>query len=143
MPPELKTVIADLDGLGVDGLRSIWRERLGEPPRIRSGDILRRALADQLQAQWASPDVELDRLLRRMAARHRAGKKPKVATANYKPGSTLMKDWNGQRYKVEVVPGGYLWEGRKHSSLSRIATLITGTRWNGPRFFGLRDGAVA
>jgi hypothetical protein len=55
-----------------------------------------------------------------------------------KPGSTLVRSWGGQTHQVVVTPEGFLWNGAVHASLSEIARLITGTRWNGPRFFGLR-----
>lgn len=142
MSGDVKAALAEIQDLNLDGMRKVWSERIGEPPPIRSTDIFRRALADRLQS-GGSADAELERTLRTLASRHRAGRKPKVPTANYKPGSTLSRDWNGRRYQVEVVAGGYVWEGVKHASLSKVATLITGTRWNGPRFFGLREGAAS
>lgn len=142
MSGDVKAALAEIQELNLEGMRKVWRERLGEPPPIRSTDIFRRALADRLQS-GGSADAELERTLRKLASRHRAGRKTKAPTANYKPGSTLSKDWNGRRYQVEVVAGGYVWEGVKHASLSKVATLITGTRWNGPRFFGLREGAAS
>jgi hypothetical protein len=139
---ELQELLNRIEGLGVDGLRAIWRERLGEPPPVRAPDILRRALAEELQLSTLSRDTDLDRQLGKLVARHKAGRKPKVATASYKTGSTLTRDWQGQRYRVEVVQGGYIWNGEKHASLSKIAREITGVRWNGPRFFGLREETV-
>ena len=55
------------------------------------------------------------------------------------PGTVLTREWNGQTYRVMVVGEGFAWAGRTYDSLSKIASAITGTRWNGPRFFGLRD----
>ena len=57
------------------------------------------------------------------------------------PGTVLTREWNGQVHRVMVVQGGFAWEGRTYDSLSKIAHSITGTKWNGPRFFGLRDKA--
>ena len=54
------------------------------------------------------------------------------------PGTVLTREWNGQQHRVMVVDGGFAFEGRTFDSLSKIAFAITGTNWNGPRFFGLR-----
>ena len=54
-----------------------------------------------------------------------------------KPGTRLMREWNGRTYQVEVVLGGFVMEGRTYRSLSAIAKHITGAHWSGPRFFGI------
>ena len=56
-----------------------------------------------------------------------------------KPGTILMREWNGRPHRVMVVDEGFAWNGETYDSLSKIALSITGTKWNGPRFFGLRD----
>jgi hypothetical protein len=56
-----------------------------------------------------------------------------------KAGTILSREWNGATHRVIVVDGGFLWDGTTYDSLSKVAFAITGTRWNGPRFFGLRD----
>lgn len=58
-----------------------------------------------------------------------------------KAGTILSREWNGATHRVIVVDGGFLWDGTTYDSLSKVAFAITGTRWNGPRFFGLRDAA--
>jgi hypothetical protein len=58
-------------------------------------------------------------------------------------GTVLRREWNGQTHCVIVVEGGFAWNGRTYNSLSTIAYAITGTKWNGPRFFTLRDGKAA
>ena len=55
-------------------------------------------------------------------------------------GTVLTREWNGQHYQVMAVEGGFAFEGKTLGSLSEIAFAITGTNWNGPRFFGLRAG---
>jgi Protein of unknown function (DUF2924) len=60
-------------------------------------------------------------------------------TRDLSPGTVLTREWSGQHHRVMVHDGGFVWEGRTYRSLSEIAKLITGTKWNGPRFFGLRD----
>lgn len=134
-------LLDDLDGLGVEGLRAIWRDRWGEPPSVKAGDILRRALAERLQEEVFGVDGELDQRLKKLSSRYRPGLKPKPEGPSYKQGSLLVREWNGERHEVTVADGGYVWRGERYASLSKIARLITGVRWNGPRFFGLREGA--
>jgi hypothetical protein len=55
------------------------------------------------------------------------------------PGTVLTREWEGQHHRVMVLDGGFVWQGRSYRSLSEIAKAITGTKWNGPRFFGLRE----
>ena len=59
--------------------------------------------------------------------------------AELKLGTILMREWNAQAYRVMVVDEGFAWNGKTYDSLSKVAFAITGTNWNGPRFFGLRD----
>jgi hypothetical protein len=136
---DLETFIGSLAGAGVDQLRNIWRQRFGDPPPVRAGDVLRRALAERLQEEALGQDGELKRRLAQMAARHKPGRKPRPVIAAYKAGSRLNREWNGVRHEVDVAEGGFVWNGERHTSLSSIARKITGVRWNGPRFFGLRD----
>ena len=138
--PELKALIASLDGMGVEALRETWRGLIGEPPPVRAGDILRRALADDLQTRLHGRDSDLQKRLNLMASRHKPGRKPGLEAARYRKGAVITRDWNGERHTVMVVEGGFVWKGETYASLSAIARAITGTRWNGPRFFGLRGG---
>ena len=55
------------------------------------------------------------------------------------PGTVLVREWDRQSHRVMVLPDGFAWNGQTYDSLTKIAFAITGTRWNGPRFFGLRD----
>lgn len=139
----LKAQLAEIATMEVDDIRRRWRERLGEPPPVRSRDLLRRALADELQRAAMGGDARLDRRLAQMASKHRTGRRLKVRTTTFKAGATLVRDWQGQRHEVEVTADGFIWKGEKHASLSKVARLITGVRWNGPRFFGLREGEAA
>ena len=59
--------------------------------------------------------------------------------AELKAGTILMREWNAQTHRVMVVDEGFAWNGKTYDSLSKVAFAITGTNWNGPRFFGLRD----
>ena len=133
-------LLEQLPSLGVDGLRQVWRAHLGEPPSVQSGDILRRSLAEKIQEEAYGCDARLDRRLAELRRRHRPGRKPRVEGAKYQQGALLVREWAGVRHEVRVVDGAYVWNGERHASLSKIARLITGVRWNGPRFFGLRPG---
>ena len=59
--------------------------------------------------------------------------------AGLAPGTVLVREWNRQSHRVMVMADGFAWNGKTYDSLSKVAFAITGTKWNGPRFFGLRD----
>jgi hypothetical protein len=139
----LEAIIASLEGMSLEALRETWRALIGEPPALRGANLVRRALADELQHRAFGGDADLQKRLNLMASRHKPGHKPLLDGASYRKGAVLTRDWNGQRHEVEVVDGGFIWNGKRHGSLSSIARAITGVRWNGPRFFGLRQEARA
>ena len=64
---------------------------------------------------------------------------PNRLTADVRPGTILAREWNGRMQRVTVLADGFAWNGKTYPSLSKIAFAITGTRWNGPKFFGMRD----
>ena len=121
--------------LDLAGIRSEWRRRYGEPPKLRSVDLLARLLSWHIQADaFGGLDRDLQKLLR-----HRT-----IPTAGPKlrPGVRLEREWRGVRETVDVVDGGFLWRDATYRSLTQVAGAITGGKWNGPRFFGLRDKAT-
>lgn len=128
---------ATLGDLGLEPLRAIWRERFGTPPALRSPEILALMLAWRIQAaREGGLDAELRRTIRRQTS-------AAVATA-LTPGTRLTREWQGVRHEVVVEPDGrFRHQGELHRSLSQVARKITGSRWNGPRFFGLRAGEEA
>lgn len=118
-----------LAGLDLEGVRAEWRKRIGEPPKLRSVDLLRRNLAWRMQAAvFGGLD---DKTLAMIRGRTAPG--PELRT-----GSLIAREWQGVKHEVEVIDGGFRYKGETYDSLSKIARLITGTRWNGPKFFGLR-----
>lgn len=125
---------ATLGELGLEPLRALWRERFGAPPLIRSPEILALMLAWRIQAgREGGLDGELRRTLRRPTS-------APVATS-LTPGTRLTREWQGVRHEVVVEPDGrFRHRDELHRSLSQVARKITGSRWNGPRFFGLRAG---
>ena len=132
--------VAALGDLKIDGLRDVWRGRFGAPPPIRSGDILRRCLAERIQLEAYGEDGDLERDLTALARAYRPGRAPAPARPTVSRGAVLTREYAGETHRVEALDHGFEWRGKTWRSLSEIAREITGARWNGPRFFGLREG---
>ena len=133
----LEDDVRALEALGLEALRAEWRRRYSAPPGLRSVDLLRRLLAWRIQADaYGDLDGDVRRRLRAAAA-------PRRTDQRVRPGARIAREWQGRRYEVDVVEGGFVHGGVRYASLSQIARLITGTRWNGPRFFGLRADEAA
>jgi hypothetical protein len=132
---DLEAELARIAGMNINELRSLWREREGrEPPSGFSKDLLARALAYAVQEeQLGGLSKEVKKLLASPDAQAEPPRRIKV-------GSVITREYAGARHEVFVVEGGFSWQGRVYPSLSAIAKEITGSRWNGPRFFGLREG---
>jgi hypothetical protein len=111
-----------------------------EPPLRVSRELLIRAVAYRLQEQALGGLKESTRkLLLRLARDTRDGKPLKVSpSAPTSAGTVLMRDWQGVTHEVRVLDRGVLYQRRRYRSLSEVARLITGSRWSGPLFFGLR-----
>jgi hypothetical protein len=142
----LDVEIARLRGLDVGALRAVWLTvfRRQSPPHLPR-HLLFRVLAYGLQAdQLGDLDSDLRRLLDDAASPEAAGRRAVEMdriTASVRPGTILSREWNGEMHRVAVLAEGFAWNGKTYPSLSKIAFAITGTRWSGPRFFGLRDKA--
>jgi hypothetical protein len=137
--------IGELARLSRSQLRELWTQELGEPPPATLGrDILALAIAygrlERRQGGLSKPVArELDRLFEQTLRDDRTGK-PSAPTAPLpRRGTILVREWRGTTHHVTVVNEGFLWNGQTYSSLSGIARAITGTNWNGPRFFGMRE----
>jgi hypothetical protein len=138
----LQAEIARLNDLGLAELRRRWKERLGRPPpAIASTELTRRWLSWELQAQARGGfNATTRRRLRQLCKAFRADPpSTMLPDIGLKPGSMLAREWNGVTHRVIVLEEGFTWNGKKYASLSDIAFRITGTRWSGPRFFGLRQ----
>ena len=136
--------IEHLDQLSRAELRELWKRELAEqPPSSLGRDILALGIAYARQERHygglSRPVAkELDRLLAR--ALGDGNDTPELsATPLPRAGTILMREWHGITHHVTVTEDGFLWNGKPHRSLSSIARAITGTAWNGPRFFGLRE----
>jgi hypothetical protein len=133
---KLEDLLTEVESLDYAGLKARYQEllRRPSPPRL-SLDLLRRALAYQLQADWLgglAPKVE--KLLQSSSSPRNLNRHRRLD-----PGSQLVREWQGGMHVVDVIEGGYRWQGQRYASLSAVAREITGTRWSGPRFFGLAE----
>ena len=129
---DLADEVRRLADLGLEGLRAEWRRRYGTPPALRSASLLRRNLAWRMQAERFGGLPEETRKLLLQKRSPPVGPGPR-------PGARLAREWRGVRHEVEILEGGVRYAGETYESLSQVARHITGTRWNGPRFFGLRE----
>lgn len=136
--------VATFETLDRDECVEAWRKQSGqEPPRYASVQFMRRALAYEAQAKahgGHSPSVRraLERSLKDI--RKPGGKARSALPASsltLRPGTHLVREWNGRSFQVEVLEDGFRMDGRQYRSLSSIARKITGAHWSGPRFFGL------
>ena len=128
--------IGHIRALGIEALRKRWRLMSGAtPPKGLTKDLIARMIAYRVQCEaFGGLDRETVKLLNRLAR----GGKPQGLNRRLKTGTVLVREYQGERHTVTVVPGGFLWQDGTYPSLSAIARAITGTAWNGPRFFGLR-----
>lgn len=134
----------DLAGLAqspIQQLRQRWRTQFRtEPPAAFGPDLLRRSIAQRIQEQHygglsAAAQKELNQIVKAMAG------KPDgriELPRRIKSGAVLVRTWKNKSHRVTVLDQGFGFEGRTYVSLSEIAREITGTRWSGPKFFGLR-----
>lgn len=132
--------LAALEVLDRNALAERWQAVFGCPaPKSCQAPLLRAALAWELQRQaapdWAGPAgvAKLRRLLRALNSSASASSAPTLS-----PGTRLLREWQGTTHQVTVLPAGFEHDGVVHRSLSAVARQITGTRWSGPAFFGVR-----
>ena len=142
----LNNEIARLRGLDVGELRARWHTvfRRRAPPHLPR-HLLFRILAYRLQAdRLGDLDADSRRWLDRLGSGSAESMDRLVADLNrarteLRPGTLLTREWDGHLQRVTVLADGFSWNGKTYRSLSKVAFAITGSRWNGPRFFGLRD----
>ena len=142
----LDNEIARMRGLDVGELRARWQTvfRRRAPPHLPR-HLLFRILAYRLQAnRLGELDNDSQRLLDRIGSGSSEGIDRLVADFNrsrteLRPGTLLTREWDGHLQQVMVLAAGFTWNGKTYRSLSKVAFAITGSRWNGPRFFGLRE----
>ena len=137
----LAEAVAELEAVSKDELRERWVASFkAAPPPRASREFLARSLAHRIQEQALGglpprAQKQLDRLAREFE--RDPGFAP-TSTQTFKPGTRLVREWKGEVHEIEILEKGYSWQGVRYGSLSRIAREITGTRWSGPAFFGLK-----
>ncbi len=144
------SMVVDLEGHDLNGLRRHWRAYLGgKPPTHLLRWLLMRVLAYRLQSDaFGGLEKSIQRMLcsekdddaaapfDRRAPQTREG-------VGLKAGALLVREWKGRLERVMILEEGFVWNGQTFGSLSQIAKAMTGTNWNGHRFFGLRQGKPA
>ena len=139
--------IAHLRGLDLKGLRSRWQSVFRRPaPAHLTRHLLFAVIAYRIQADRFG---DLDHATRQVLDQTVAKKdgpamSARLASFDQKrteltPGTVLVREWDRRSQRVMVMADGFAWNGQTYDSLSKVAFAITGTKWNGPRFFGLRD----
>jgi hypothetical protein len=140
--PDVEAQLQRLPSTPIVELRKRYRELFkADPPKAFGPDLLRRSIAHRIQERAyggmsTASQRGLDQLIRAAAAKPNARLE---LPRRIKSGSELVRTWNRRTYRVRVLEKGFAYDGKIFASLSEIATAITGTRWNGPRFFGLRS----
>ena len=139
--------IVHLRGLDLKGLRARWQSVLQRPPPdYLPRHLLFAIIAYRIQAdRFGDLDHETRQLLDRTDGKESGtAMSARLVTFDQKrtqltPGTVLVREWDRRSQRVMVMSDGFAWNGQTYDSLSKVAFAITGTRWNGPRFFGLRD----
>jgi hypothetical protein len=139
--PGVTARVLQLEGMSLEELRRAWRSWLGsEPPGMKAASFVRRLLAWKLQerAYGGHSAAVLRRLKQLYEAFEKDPNYNPIRAPGLHPGTTLVREWNGVTHRVQVMEAGFAWQGKSYDSLSEIAREITGTRWSGPKFFGLK-----
>ena len=145
----IDALVASIGDLEVDQLRLQWRNHLGgTPPAHLPRWLLARVLAQRIQVAALGDLTKATRRILRQAngdggdeskTRPFAPRDPATRDGvGLKVGALLTREWNGALQRVMVLEKGFAWNGQTYRSLSQIAKAMTGTSWNGHRFFGLR-----
>lgn len=140
-PEAIAAEIERLADLPTMDLKAVWAAVFGrQPPKGLWRDLLLRMLAWRLQEEaFGGHDKPTLRYLEQFGLK-RVGD---ARCQRLKAGTVLVREFGGARHCVIIAAEGFVWQEKTYSSLSAIARIITGTNWNGPRFFGLREGEGA
>ena len=135
--------LAALKAMSVKELKAEWQVLFNAPAPNNSRTFLESRLAYRIQElTYGGPDKQTRRLLDMLAdeVEGTLTRKAQIADPrNPVVGTKLIREWDGVAHTVTVLNEGFEWDGRRYKSLSAVARAITGTRWNGYRFFGLRE----
>jgi hypothetical protein len=140
----IEVEVARLRDLDLGELRARWQTVFGRrAPAHLPRHLMFRVIAYHIQAAALGDlDGDCQRILARAGSLKAAGKEVRKLSdvmCSLQQGTILRREWNGRMHRVAVLAGGFAWNGKTYPSLSKVAFAITGTRWNGPRFFGLRN----
>jgi Protein of unknown function (DUF2924) len=140
--------IAELAGLSALGRRELiekWQLLYGtEPPVGVRNNFLMHGIARRMQEQaLGGLKPATRRFLEKAAQDNDASKQQLLPTIGIKPGTRLLREWHGITYEVIILESSVMCNGKRYRSLSEVACAITGTRWSGPLFFGLKKQEVA
>ena len=138
-PEGIERRIGALAQLPIDELRAQWTELYRQSPPNLSRQLLVRSNAYRLQEQAFGGLKPATR--KRLLAIAAGADSLQTTAPPIKPGTRLIRDWHGETHEVVVFDKGFHWRGGTYGSLSAIARKITGTRWNGHVFFGLKKAA--
>jgi hypothetical protein len=138
--------IAHLGGLDLKGLRARWQGVFQKSaPALLPRHLLFAILAYRIQAdRFGDLDCETRQFLDRTeGAESGSAMSARLVSFDQKrteltAGTVLVREWDRKAHRVMVMANGFAWNGQSFDSLSKVAFAITGTKWNGPRFFGLR-----
>ena len=142
--PAVEAELDRLPTMPIADLRKRYHELFRtEPPKAFGPDLLRRSIAHRIQEKaYGGLSASTRRLLDQLVKAATAKPDGRLELPRrIKPGSELVRTWKGKSYRVMVMADGFAHDGKTFASLSEIASEITGTRWNGPRFFGLRSSS--
>ena len=140
MSSDLEQQIDSLRGMSRQQLKDRWRDLFKAAPLAAfTPDLLARGIAWRLQERALGGLSAEARQVIGAGGTGEGGSKKRLFTArpSLRPGNRLVRRWRGRTYVVEVADDGLVYEGERFTSLSVIAEKITGTRWSGPKFFGL------
>ena len=136
----LAAEIASLSKLDIEELRERWKAIYGKTPSREIGrSFLTRAITYRLQERtYGRLKPSTSRLLSRTVEETATGSSKRLQTRMAQSGTILIREWQGTAHRVTMLDDGVSFNGKRYRSLSEVAREITGSRWSGPRFFGLR-----
>jgi hypothetical protein len=139
---KLEQELKDLETRGDDELKDRWRSLYGtNPPQKIHRSLLIAAIAHRMQENALGALKSSVRRHLMQAADNQATSRPSLRHSSLRPGTVLVRDWGGVTHQAKVLEDGIFFRSKRYKSLSEVARVITGSRWSGPLFFGLKSAA--
>ena len=131
--------IDEIPQMGRKALQDLWQDLFGSPPhaKLRRELLIPILIYRSQEKALGGLNPSTERRLKAIAAELETGKK-RVSSVNPQMGTRLVREWQGKIHEVATIKAGFLYNGQEFRSLSEVARIITGTRWSGPAFFGLK-----